>query len=480
MDTLTDSLIDSVDETVEPSDAVFRQLLQAPASQANNYNQLFIPDVVRTIHGAVDFKPEGMMVGLGYEIQSTDGPKPSTLYLTYDAAGLHSFHGDRAVTLNQSNYFVKSSSPPPLDKYWRWDMINYFFENPTCPDNLFQDLITVIKTHIWLPNPDDYGLLAAWIICTYFAHIFNEVPYLWLSGPKGCGKSNLLAVLGLTCFNPTQATLVTPAALANSMDQKRGTLLMDQCDIISHDVQGLLTGSYKKNGAARLFLHTGKDRMGINESAYGSKAFATIKQLPADLADRCIKLNLQRAEVAYPDVSGNEDTLVDLRDKLFRFLLLRSIQIRNVYCSIPTEGARQDEIWRPLLAVLTVLNVSPAEIMRLKSACYNGTEKTKDMLSLQEEALFHVLQDEVRRRDVVELTAKDLLTSMAQMLEEENVPKAVDIGMIIKKFDLAEEKRRKTRMKRVHYKFQKEKVLSVARCYDAFIPDEQLNAEGTL
>jgi hypothetical protein len=86
-------------------------------------------------------------------------------------------------------------------------------------------LVAAYKTFLDLPEPA-YGLMAAWTVGTYYAHLFTAFPCLHFHGPKESGKSKALEALSCACFNAWKGRDITAAALGDTADGQRGTLLL--------------------------------------------------------------------------------------------------------------------------------------------------------------------------------------------------------------------------------------------------------------
>ena len=154
--------------------------------------------------------------------------------------------------------------------------------------------MAVYKTFLDLPEPA-YGLLEAWTVGTYYAHLFTAFPFLQFHGPKESGKSKTLEAMRCTYFNAWKGRDITAAALGDTSDGQRGTLLLDQAEKLNQEHEGnligLLADSYKKAGGQRRVVEITKAGRSILEfSTYGPKAFASTKNLDPDLRDRCVRV----------------------------------------------------------------------------------------------------------------------------------------------------------------------------------------------
>jgi len=109
----------------------------------------------------------------------------------------------------------------------------------------------------------------------------SALPYLHFHGPKESGKSKSFEALRYTSFNAWKGRDITAAALGDTMDGLRGTLLLDQVEKLNNGQEtgnliSLLADSYKKSGGQRrVVVIVNGVRSVLEFSAYGPKAYAS-------------------------------------------------------------------------------------------------------------------------------------------------------------------------------------------------------------
>ena len=159
--------------------------------------------------------------------------------------------------------------------------------DPKSPDAgiIFNEIKSILQQYLELPIPS-YGLIAAWIIGTYFYRAFHSYPYLSFLGPKETGKSNTLECLSYLCFNSVK-TRPSLAALSDTADSLRGTILIDQATNLNDDLREILVDGYKNGGGKRRIVDIStKGRKTLEFDSYCPKVFASTEPLTEDLADR--------------------------------------------------------------------------------------------------------------------------------------------------------------------------------------------------
>ena len=327
---------------------------------------------------------------------------------------------------------------------WHKDLIHAFVNNPISPTGVYEEIKKILKKYVELPNDETYGLLAAWIIGTYFYQTFYAFPFLFIYGKKMSGKSRLLTILERLCFNAMKIKGVSIASLADSIDGVRGTFLNDQAEALSCDknieILGLLTDSYTKGGGTRRIVNiSNKKRSVMDFETYSPKAFASIKDIDSDLRDRCIEITMLRATKDFPEPEAFLPIWSDLRDKLYRLLLTRWKDAREIY-QTTGEGVshRVRELWRPIETILKLENVSEVEIWNIKDVFLESMQITQAELSDHEYELFSVLLEMLEQQE----NKKGIFTvgEIADKLSKEDGVKdktiQIWVGRMLRQFSL--------------------------------------------
>jgi hypothetical protein len=422
------------------------------------------------IHRAIDFTPDGTTVGFQVQEDGPDGPTSSTVMVTSSNGAIDVQAVEESLRLGDKTYHIENGSQAPdLDNRWDREDLADFAANPQPPIGILDSLKRCIGGFIGLSAPGAYGLMAAWILMTYFTHLFTAVPYLFLFGPKSSGKSKALELLGLLSFNGKTMERTTLAALSHLTDSLRSTIIWDQAENLLGDLIGILAGGYKRIGATRYIFEKIKGiRRALGFSVYGPKAFGSTKPLNPDLLDRNIQFNMQRTDQPLPDIIGHESEIRACRHACYRFLLTKRPDVQAHYAAIPSTGTRQNELWRPLEAVLRAADASDVEISQIKAVFDAATARTKATLSLTEEALFQVLYDQSFEVDApAEFVMKpdDILSKMKKIIPERDIPSPQQLGRMLGKYGLARDKKARTRLKTINYAFNVDHVRNLAGIY---------------
>ena len=280
---------------------------------------------------------------------------------------------------------------------WEKSKLMSFIKNPEAPEGLYNEIKQALKEYIEFHNESHYGLVAAWIIATYFSRVFHAFPFIFFFGKKQSGKSRVLDFLERITFNAMKIKGVSVASMADSIDGVRGTFLNDQAENLSDsknvEILGILADSYTIGGGKRRIVNiTNKSRRIMEFETYSPKAFASIKEIDEDLKDRCILIPMLRATRDYPYPDAYLQIWKDLRDKLYRNLLSKWKEALEIYPSTG-EGVVQriKELWRPTETILKLEYVQREEIQEIKNAFLESMQETQSELSENEEDFFEVL-----------------------------------------------------------------------------------------
>ncbi len=432
-------------------------------------------EIIELVHGALDF-PEGNIV-LGFRIHHIDPHDGSVsekgLLVFRDTRGWVKRLTSNIVTIQNRRYVINPKSCPPwLSDRWSHEQLNAFILRPAYPEGekIFERVWLILMRYVELPDLENYFLVAAWTIGTYFAHLFPAYPFLFFYGPKETGKSKVLEVLERICFNAVKVRDLTAPALGDTMEGQRGTVLVDQAETMSSNLVGLLADSYKKAGGRRRVIEMRHGRRSVLEiSTYGPKAFAGQRNLDPDLLDRCIHIPMIRTIRRVPDFLGSEPEWNALRDELYCYLLQCHGRVSRAFAEVPSDGTRRGELWRPIEAVLKALGVDDTVIAETRIAFDTGTRETKSQVEESEEELFTYLYECAEREDSIFILELPNITDEMlkridkinlainvfnqERVQKERVSRARWVGVTIKKYSLGTRLNRITRAKIYRYQF---------------------------
>jgi|Deesub1362A_J573_1020465.scaffolds.fasta_scaffold00319_22 Mn-dependent DtxR family transcriptional regulator len=349
-------------------------------------------------HPAYEINHDFMSLGFRETVVIGDTPTDRNIYLIatekdFVLCDKSTFQlKEHKVIFNEQNRLLIR-----LDDRWDKNKLLDFINNPTSPEGVYYEIKQVLSRYVELQKDEIYGLVAAWIIATYFHRCFNAFPFLFVYGKKQSGKSRKLDILERLAFNAMKIKGISVASLTDSIDGVRGTFLNDQAESLSDnrnaELLGILADSYTPGGGKRRIVDiSNKKRRVLEFETYSPKAFASIREIDVDLRDRCVLIPMLRTTKDYPYPEAYLPIWRDLRDKLYRLLLTKWRQVIELY-QTSGEGVTQrvKELWRPLETVLRLENVSAEEIHAIKRFFLESMLETQTDLSDREEELFEIL-----------------------------------------------------------------------------------------
>lgn len=436
------------------------------------------------MHPSLDVKNNILVVGFRYRRKPDE---ENELFLIAKEGSI-GFQADRFFEHNGKRYFFEKDKRKLMRIEDRWGIasLNQFlndyanvksksFINAT---KIFEQVKQLGKKYVELETDADYSILTAWSIGTYFFPIFSAYPFLNIKAPKRSGKSQCLNLLSQLCFNAIKAR-PTLAALGDTVDALRGTYLIDQADSLDRkggeELLDILTDSYKKSGGKRRVVNFDKkkSREVLEYETYSPKVFASIRELPEDLRDRCFIVPLVRSQRNFPSPDDENENWREVRGNLYKLLLTHYDLVSSYYLIRKLDYKNQSdivgrelELWLPLEVILKALGVDDElEIVKKRFLSQYGFAEYEPM-ELEEEvakAIWAQLQDKTEAI----LTPKEISELIeAEFFSMGETPKqrAAKVGWAIKKFNLSSEKKSRTK-EGVRYLFEKSKVEAICKSY---------------
>ncbi len=147
---------------------------------------------------------------------------------------------------------------------------------------------------------------AAWTLHTWAVDASATTPYLHVTGPSmRCGKSRCLETLRLLAARPLAAANATPAALFRSLAaDPPPSIFLDEVDAIfarrsgsdsgAEDLRALLNAGNRKGTPALRCVGQGAALEVRAFPVFGPKILAGIGDIPPTLADRSLRIRLER------------------------------------------------------------------------------------------------------------------------------------------------------------------------------------------
>lgn len=287
------------------------------------------------------------------------------------------------------------------------------------PAELFQRLLKCIGHYIDLPKEHAPGIaatIALWVVLTYGYQAWDAVPYLFVGGPLGSGKSRVFEILARLVFRCLSSSNMTAAALFRTLHDRGGTLLLDEAERLKQtqspevgEILSMLLAGYKRGGAATRLEAVGDTYKPVSFDVFGPKALACIAGLPPALASRCIMLTMFRAaagsEKPRRRIDAHPAAWQAMRDDLHALALEHGsawLELAKRTDVCPRMHGRDFELWQPLLALASWIESSGADglLELVRSHALKVIEAGKEEGTPEvDEVLLRALADAVRGGD---------------------------------------------------------------------------------
>ena len=207
--------------------------------------------------------------------------------------------------------------------------------------------------------------LTLWVLLSYCYPIFPAVPYLYLAGPAGSGKTRTMDLLGRMVFRPMFSSNTTAANVFRSLHARGGTLLLDEAERLKDDrspetaeISSILLSGYRRGGRANRLEPSGDSFRSVSFDVYSPKLLACIRGLPPALSSRCINVRLSRAAAGSPRAGRSLDDAPEdeqrLRDLLHRWTLDNAARLIDTSPPASTLANRDAERWEPLFRIASL------------------------------------------------------------------------------------------------------------------------------
>lgn len=262
---------------------------------------------------------------------------------------------------------------------------NQIPENELEPSYLIKRIEQYIRKFYYTNDSNIYKILSLYIYATYFYELFAQMPYLFLSGGKGSGKSILDETIKLLSFNAKMAVHISEAAMFRMLSVEGGTLILDEQEGLTSSKVGktngdimanILKGGYARSGSVyRCGVDSNGKTGGIDKFAiYGPKVISNINGMDSVIEDRCIVINTfalnltKETKMEDPKYYGEErlDEIRELTSKCALSALKHFKTLHYIYNDslFETGNARLSQILTPLQAMASLVDLKECENLK--------------------------------------------------------------------------------------------------------------------
>ncbi|MEO0145170.1 MAG: hypothetical protein ABIL89_08015 [candidate division WOR-3 bacterium] len=388
-------------------------------------------------------------------------------------------------TLKKHNWKLKYA-PIQFPNKWSLKSVEEYLNGKSVnPKEIYEEVKNVWDKYIEFPDGVYSHLATLYTIGSYFFHIFNTYPYLYIGGVKGSGKTKILTIFYLLCFNAIFSMNISTSALFRLIQSGRCCVLIDESEELSNperrtDFRSMLLSGYKKGILVYRTEKKKKEQL-VPEGfeVYSPKILANIRGLELVLEDRCITIIMKKGIIKEKiDLEPKiEDPIWQkIRDDLYIFFLTYWKKIKSIYenekIEIPEIHERHLELWKPILvlakffSLYVPIHTLPAEpsqpslydIMK-DLAIQKVKEKiTENLTESAEIVLIQALFDLVKEDNYYKVS--DIRKVMSERYEGDQKWLSNEwIGRALKRLGFSDKRRLG---KGIEYKISPEQVLDLA------------------
>jgi hypothetical protein len=233
------------------------------------------------------------------------------------------------------------------------------------PTEVFKWICDKITNHLEFAPDERNGIaatMALWVVLTYVYTAWDSIPYLYVGGPLGSGKSTVFKVLSPMVIRPLVSSNMSEAAMFRTLHERGGTLLLDEAEQLwesgADGLRTMLLAGYQRGGKATRLEEVNGTYKSVEFDVYGPKALACIRGLPPALASRCITVTMFRAGHKSPKprrrIYPNERHWQEIRDALHMLAMSHGpawLKLAEKSDVCPAMTGRNYELWQPILAM---------------------------------------------------------------------------------------------------------------------------------
>lgn len=283
---------------------------------------------------------------------------------------------------------------------------------------LLASLTEIFRRYLVLPEHADTAF-ALWVLFTHCIDQANVAPILALTSPeKRCGKTTVIDALIRLAHKPLPSSNITSAALFRAVEAWGPTLLIDEADSFlreSDELRGVINSGHTRASA---FVVRTVEVAGNHEprqfTTWGAKVIALIGNLPDTIADRSIRIEMQRKlpgqkveKLRY----ARRELFEDLRSQCARFAKDTKLGIPSIPENLNDRAA---DNWESLLAIAEAAGGKWPDVARNAALALSGDTDESDSIRVQ---LLIDIKAIFEKRQVDRLSSAALVETLTAMEE---------------------------------------------------------------
>lgn len=364
------------------------------------------------IFPAIDYRPN---YGMIYGIKSFDKEGKEQTYIGFSNRKVYEITSakDFGIILTHQEAIDSKLSLSNFANYVEGKIVkaNDIFNRIK---DLFEKFVVVQKEFL--------NVIACYIMMTYIYVLFQVIPYLWLNGEKGTGKSTIMKIMSKLCFNAMFCSNVNPANIFRQIDNDGSTIILDEFEKMygedKQEIIKILNQGFNIDGVVPRCV--GQNNKIKKFRSFSPKIMGGISNIDDVLFERVIKyttVKVKNAKITkYREDKNMKRTIDNLVDDLYIWGYIYADRIKDIYdnAQVSFEGysLREDDLWNPLLCIAKVIDEEN-----------QNTEVTDNLLKYAKK-----LSNEKFKRNIENEPKLQLLYGLYQYLDSGMLNHLVDLN----------------------------------------------------
>jgi hypothetical protein len=256
---------------------------------------------------------------------------------------------------------------------------------------LIAGLVEQIQRHVIL---SDHAVLGAalWVLHAHAHDAAFHSPRLTLTSPTmRCGKSTMLRTIGRLIPRPLPTANITPAAMFRVIEAAKPSLLIDEADSFAQEadeLRGVINSSHCRLDAYVIrAVPAGDDYEARRFSTWAPMAIASIGKLAATIADRSIRIAMERKAPGQPVArmrADRDDGFGVLASKAARWVADHFEALRQADPEMPAAlNDRQADNWRGLIGIADLCGGDWPARARAAALALSAIDEDADTIGVQ-------------------------------------------------------------------------------------------------
>lgn len=243
-----------------------------------------------------------------------------------------------------------------------------------------------------------YDVFISHIVGTYFFDFFPAYPILYFVGPYGSGKTRAGYVWAYTSHRGLVIIEPSEASIFRSIEAYKPSIYIDEKAFGRESLRTLLSAGYKEGVKVPRIEKTSKEKFILSLfNIYSPKAFGYVDEPPELLAQRCVKVSMERAEGGVEWRDPTPKDFEGVRNDLYLIRLTRAGEVFEAMDFISSELSklnvvgREWELWYPLLVMAYLLGKDVYE--NVKSYMMDDIRRRREELYSEEKLVLEAIEE---------------------------------------------------------------------------------------